>query len=252
MITLPTVRSLPSAARALFTADNGTTSTGSTGSTGSTNGTDNTGTGAAAGAIAGGAMGKDEFLKLLVAQLQHQDPLNPMQGDQMASELAQFSSLEQLQQINTTLSSQQTSDGSLLGAVQSGAAINTIGHTVVAIGNQVQVGGSAGASTVTANIAGSGTGTLHIYNSAGVEVGSRDLGSVPSGKQTFDLGNATNGLGDGTYTYSIDVKDGSGNPVSVTTYMSGRIDGVSSSQNGLVLTAGGLTIPYSSVIQILQ
>ena len=52
-------------------------------------------------------MGKDQFLKLLIAQLQNQDPMNPMQGDQMASQLAQFSSLEQLQQINTTLTGQQ-------------------------------------------------------------------------------------------------------------------------------------------------
>src|SRR5256885_14975832 len=87
---------------------------------------------AAQPAIPGGAMGKDQFLKLLIAQLRYQDPMSPMQGDQMATQLAQFSSLEQLQQINTNLAGQQTSAGTLLGAVQSSAAINTIGHTVVA------------------------------------------------------------------------------------------------------------------------
>ena len=97
-------------------------------------------------AAPGGPLGKDEFLKLLIAQLQNQDPMNPMQGDQMASELAQFSSLEQLQEINTTLTGQQSAAGSLLGAVQAGAAINTIGHTVIATGNQVQVGGTSGQS----------------------------------------------------------------------------------------------------------
>src|SRR2546423_1546118 len=98
--------------------------------------------------VAGGALGKDQFLKLLVAQLRYQDPLSPMQGDQMASQLAQFSSLEQLQQINTNLTGQQSSAGTLLGAVQSSAAINTIGHMVVAIGNQLQLGGG-GANPVT-------------------------------------------------------------------------------------------------------
>src|ERR1043165_4735722 len=86
-------------------------------------------------AAPGGAMGKDAFMKMLIAQLQNQDPMNPLQGDQMASQLAQFSSLEQLQQINANLAGQQTSSGTLLGAVQSSAAINTIGHTVVAIGD---------------------------------------------------------------------------------------------------------------------
>ena len=106
--------------------------------------------------IAGGAMGKDQFLKLLVVQLQNQDPLNPMQGDQMASELAQFSSLEQLQQINTTLTGQQTSSGALLGAIQASAAINTLGHTVIAVGNQVEIGGTNGSTSVTASVSSAG------------------------------------------------------------------------------------------------
>ena len=213
--------------------------------------TDTTATGATS-ATPGGPMGKDQFLKLLIAQLQNQDPLSPMQGDQMASELAQFSSLEQLQQINSTLGSQQSSSGALLGAIQATAAINTIGHTVVALGNQVQIGGDNGASTVTANVAGSGNGVLHIYNSAGVEVGSRTIGYVSSGEQTFDIGDAAKGLPAGTYTYSIDVKDTKGNAVNVQTYMTGKIDGISSGQNGIMLNSGGMSIPYGSVVKILN
>ena len=48
-------------------------------------------------------MGKEQFLKLLVAQMKNQDPLNPMDGTQMASQLAQFSTVEQLQNANSTL-----------------------------------------------------------------------------------------------------------------------------------------------------
>jgi flagellar basal-body rod modification protein FlgD len=51
----------------------------------------------------GGAMGKNEFVKLLVAQMQNQDPLNPMDGKELAVQLAQFSSVEQLININTKL-----------------------------------------------------------------------------------------------------------------------------------------------------
>jgi flagellar basal-body rod modification protein FlgD len=205
-----------------------------------------------ASATPGGDMGKDQFLKLLIAQLQNQDPMNPMQGDQMASELAQFSSLEQLQQINTTLSGQQSSTGALLGAIQGTAAISTIGHTIEAAGNQVQIGGPTGSSSVSANVAGAGAGTLHIYNSAGVEVGTRSLGAVSAGKQDFALGDAAANLPAGTYTYSIDVKDASGNAVNVQTYMSGRVDGITSGPNGIMLTVGGLSIPYASVTSILN
>lgn len=207
---------------------------------------------ATAPATPGGDMGKDQFLKLLIAQLQNQDPMNPMQGDQMASELAQFSSLEQLQQINTTLSGQTTSSGALLGAIQATAAINTIGHTVLAAGNQVQIGGTNGSSSVTANVSSAGTGTLHIYNASGAEVGSRSLGAVSSGKQDFAIGDAAKDLPAGTYSYSIDVKDASGNAIPVQTYMTGKIDGITSGQNGIVLTSGGLQIPYGSVIQIFN
>jgi len=220
--------------------------------------TTNSGSSAAAAAgaqaaVPGGALGKDQFLKLLIAQLRYQDPMNPMQGDQMATQLAQFSSLEQLQQINANLTNQQTSSGTLLGAVQSTAAINTIGHTVVAIGNQLQVGGANAATSVEATFGSAATkATLHIFNASGSEVGSQSLGSVGAGKQTFNLGKMTEGLAPGTYTYTIDATDGSGTAVAVQTYTTARIDGVSSGQNGLVLTAGGITIPYGSIVRIFN
>ncbi len=54
-------------------------------------------------ATPGGAMGKDQFLQLLVAQMRNQDPTSPMDGTQMAAQLAQFSTVEQLQNANATL-----------------------------------------------------------------------------------------------------------------------------------------------------
>ncbi|MBA3035181.1 MAG: flagellar hook capping protein [Desulfobacterium sp.] len=54
-------------------------------------------------------MGKDEFLSLLVTQLKYQDPLNPMQSQEFSAQLAQFSSLEQLTNMNSTLSGIQGS-----------------------------------------------------------------------------------------------------------------------------------------------
>jgi flagellar basal-body rod modification protein FlgD len=65
----------------------------------------NTSTDGAITAAAGGEMGKDQFVKLLVAQMQNQDPLNPMDGKDLAAQLAQFSSVEQLMNVNTKLDS---------------------------------------------------------------------------------------------------------------------------------------------------
>lgn len=217
--------------------------------TSSTSGSTDT-SASARSALPGGALGKDQFLKMLIAQLQHQDPMNPMQGDQMAAQLAQFSSLEQLQQINSTLTNQTSAYGSVLGAIQAGAAINTIGHTIEAVGNTINIGGDAGAKTVSVMSASAGTGTLHIYDASGKEVGSRALGAVRAGKQTFDLGDAAQDLPDGGYTYSIDVKDKAGNAVEVLTFMTGKVDAISSGPNGIVLEMGGLSVPYSSVVSV--
>ncbi len=208
------------------------------------------GTTSGAASAPGGAMGKDQFMKLLIAQMQNQDPMNPMQGDQMAAQLAQFSSLEQLQQINSALSNQSTAAGSLLGAVQSNAAIGTIGHHVLAAGNGIELGTSNAATSVTADVSANGAkATLKIYDANGKVVGTRELGAVKAGRQTFDVGGAGDGL-NGNYTYGIDVTDAQGNAVSVQTYVTGRVNGIATGANGLVLNVGGLTVPYNSVVQV--
>lgn len=81
-------------------------------------------------------LGKDDFLKLLLAQLSNQDPLKPMDDTQFISQLAQFNSLEQMQQVNKNLldmmSSQQISQASsLIGTVISG--VDATGQAVEGI-----------------------------------------------------------------------------------------------------------------------
>ena len=86
-----------------------------------------------------GALGKDDFLKLLVAQLKNQDPQSPANADQMAAQLAQFSSVEQLTNISKTLEAQGNSQAALLNEVAAGTAVGNIGRTVTATSDLIEL-----------------------------------------------------------------------------------------------------------------
>jgi flagellar hook assembly protein FlgD len=77
-----------------------------------------------------GALGKDQFLQLLVAQMKSQDPLSPMDGQQMAAQLAQFSSVEQLVTLNETMAAQAAGQTSLLESLGGSLTLGTVGKTV--------------------------------------------------------------------------------------------------------------------------
>lgn len=198
----------------------------------------------------GGKMGKDEFIKLLVAQLKNQDPLNPAEGQEMAAQLAQFSSVEQLMNISSAIAAQSGANASLLVTMQANAAMGAIGKEVLSRGDQLQIGGDEGVSSVTAHVGAAGTGTLKVYDASGKEVGSMKLGYLNAGERQIALDSKIQGLPTGTYTYALEVTDLQGRAVEVQPYMTGRVSGMQVSPTGPVLVVNGKLIPFGDVVEV--
>jgi len=126
----------------------------------------------------GQALGKDAFLQLLVTQLKNQNPLDPQDNSAFVAQLAQFSSLEGITTLNSTVSS-------LAGNYNSSQALQAsslVGRNVIVQTNSVQLDdpskGMTGSVTVPSSIAG---GTVTISDSSGTAIRTIDLGSRAAG-----------------------------------------------------------------------
>ena len=86
-----------------------------------------------------GELGRDEFLNLLITQLKNQDPLNPMESVEFTSQLAQFSSLEQLFAVGDSLQAIKAS----LQLQEGDQLVQYIGKKVISKGNSMTVQGGA-------------------------------------------------------------------------------------------------------------
>jgi flagellar basal-body rod modification protein FlgD len=194
-------------------------------------------------ASAKNVLGKDAFLQMMLAQLKNQDPLNPMDGTAFVAQLAQFSSLEQLSNLNTTMSALPT----YLGQFNNAQMANLIGHNATATGNVINVSGS------TANISyrlpsDIKSGTISIYNSNGLQVDTVKIGAQKTGVNTINWNSSSQATG--SYTFDISATDKNGKTVSVDKLITGTITGASFKGNISYLTINGQEVAFSDVIAI--
>lgn len=193
-------------------------------------------------------LGKSDFLQLLITQLRYQDPINPSKPEEFAAQLAQFTSLERMQNIESLLQSQGDASALSTLAMKADLGASFIGRQVLAAGNRIDQD-TKGPATVACDIGtGGGKVTLTVYDSTGKKVSTQDIGFRTGGRQTFKTGD----LPAGQYTYDVTVTSAGGSDVDVQTYTSGVVDGVSFQGGTVVLRSGDLSFALDNVVEVEQ
>jgi flagellar basal-body rod modification protein FlgD len=202
------------------------------------------------------------FLQLLVAQLQNQDPTNPMDSSQMTSQLAQINTVSGISQLNTTL----TSLSSQLSAGQTGQASLLIGSSVLSSGSTFTVGsvtnsdGSTSMATTPFGVQLSSAATdlrIQVKNSAGVVVNTLDIGKAPAGTLPISswtpVDSSGNALPAGTYTISAQDVGAAASTAAPTTLSGYKVNSVVQQSDGTtgLLLSNGVTVPLTGVAAIL-
>ncbi len=202
-------------------------------------------------ATASSTLGKDDFLRLLVAQLKNQDPLNPMDNSQFVAQTAQFSSLEQLQNMNKTLDKLAAAQSGNGGAVGASALL---GKTVTVNGSPVALDGTRSATLAYALPAAATSVAIRVYDESGTAVRTMVVGQQGGGthQAVFD-GLDDNGrrLSAGAYTYQVAAADATGRALSGVYTGGGQVTGINLEGSTVMLMLGNQRVPLSSLVSVI-
>jgi flagellar basal-body rod modification protein FlgD len=190
--------------------------------------------GGAATTPANEAGGADRFLKLLVTQLQNQDPMNPMDNAQITSQMAQINTVTGIEKLNTTVEGLNTQFAQLQAL--SGASL--VGREITVRGNKLQLKG--GLAVGGGGLAGAaGSVKVEVLNGAGRVVDTLNLGIKDAGRHPFNW--RPTSLADGAYSFRVVAAQGT-QAVTATPLMRDHVEAVRTTGNALTLetAASGL------------
>lgn len=202
-----------------------------------------TSTTANAGTAKTAAEMQNQFLTLLVAQLQNQDPMSPMDNAQMTSQMAQISTVTGIEKLNETVNN-VTGQFSMMQMVQ---GTSMIGRTVLSEGNTLAAAGE-GVYTAAFDLSGSAANVkVQITTPAGQLVDTVELGSGEPGRNYFTW-NAGNYQGDPSQLrYNVIATNGD-SPVNAATLTPYSVIAASTSNGNLMLELNnGSSIAYSNI-----
>ncbi len=200
-------------------------------------------------------LGKDDFLKLLMTQMSHQDPLSPMDSNEMMSQMSQLGQVEQLTNLNTAIQQSLQNDAVYQQSLQNQLAANMIGKRVRGTGDTIKVEAEATQSLGYRFESTISSGNVEIYDSNGKLVRTLALSTQASGDHTISWdGKDESGVAvtAGTYTVKVTGTDANGDSVSGTPSNWYRIDGVTYRNGTAYLTSGTKEIAFADIREIKE
>lgn len=182
------------------------------------------------------ADGEQRFLKLLVTQLNNQDPLNPLDNAELTSQLAQMSTVSGIEKLNSAFQSLLAQSGS--SQVLQSASL--IGHSVLVPGTGLELKQGAAVPFAVELPQGADSVKVTVTNAAGDTVRSFDLGALPQGVKTLSWDGMSDGgaqLADGAYTVNVAAYTADSR-VTATALTYAGVMSVSQGGNGVALDLG--------------
>jgi flagellar basal-body rod modification protein FlgD len=200
-------------------------------------------------------LGKEDFLKLLTLQLRSQNPLDPTSNQEMAAQLAQFSALEQMQNINATLEQLLQSNTSLALQMAQYTAPSLIGKTAQVSSSQVTFDGNSTVAVGYQLASAATEGTIEIRSSSGallrsIRIPASELNAGTHHVEWDGRDDRGQRVPAGTYSITIRAQASDGTTVTATPLVRGTITGIRYSSSGLMVLLGALEVPISSIIEL--
>jgi flagellar basal-body rod modification protein FlgD len=191
------------------------------------------------------AASQDRFLKLFVAQLNNQDPMNPMDNAAVTSQMAQLSAVTGIEQVNATLKSMADQ----FTAMQSLQGASMVGHNVLIAGNTLTP--IDGAASGAVDLAGRAESVkIDVLSPGGQVVDTINAGALDAGRHYFNW-DASSYTGGGTPTFKVTATMG-GKDIAATALSSDKVLSVGTDNGAMTLQLQGRgATAYSSVKAIL-
>ena len=206
---------------------------------------------ATAGSSSANTLNANAFMTLFLAQLQNQDPTNPMQSYELAAQLAQFTTVQELNQAATLLGNLQ----GYTSAINNAQITSLVGQQVTAQSSTINVT-SGNPSALSYTLSAPATLTMTIKDSTGATVNTLNLGSQSAGNYSVPwTGKDSNGntVADGAYTCTVTATGSDGTSTPVVTGVSGQVYSCNLNNNPptyILSGPNGMQVPVANVFAV--